>query len=70
MLSGKHGGDMAERVVKWNRFLLPLLGLAGGLGGAMGGLSKGLTVWLIIGACTVLLAGEYVLLRSKGDADA
>lgn len=56
---------MADRIVFWNRFIMPALGVGAGLGGAMSGLSKGLTVSVIIGACAVLLGGEFLLLKAK-----
>lgn len=56
---------MADRIVFLNRILMPLLGVGAGLGCAISGLSKGLTVVLIIGACIILLGGEYMLLKAK-----
>jgi len=60
---------MADRTVRWNRIVLPSLGIFVGLTGAILGLSRGATIALIIGACALLLGTEWLLLRAKESSD-
>lgn len=64
------GDAVADRVVWWNKILLPIFGLAAGIGGAASGLSKAVTIWLILGGCALVLGCEYLWLRARGGDDA